>query len=37
MQGVSKGLSFFDRYLTVWIFSVMFVGVLAGLYMIFGL
>jgi len=33
MQGVSKKLSFFDRYLTLWIFSVMFAGVLAGYLM----
>ncbi|MFB0517299.1 MAG: ACR3 family arsenite efflux transporter [Candidatus Neomarinimicrobiota bacterium] len=36
MQGVSKRLSFFDRYLTVWIFTTMFIGVLAG-YMIPGI
>jgi len=30
MQGVSKRLSFFNRYLTVWIFATMFVGVVAG-------
>lgn len=27
---VSRQLSFFDRYLTIWIFTTMFVGVLAG-------
>lgn len=30
MSNLSKQLSFFDRYLTVWIFLVMFVGVAAG-------
>ena len=30
MQGVSRRLSFFDRYLTLWIFTAMFIGVLAG-------
>ncbi|UCH09970.1 MAG: arsenical-resistance protein, partial [Fidelibacterota bacterium] len=30
MQGVSRRLSFFDRYLTIWIFTTMFIGVLAG-------
>ena len=30
MSTVSRGLSFFDRYLTVWIFATMFIGVLAG-------
>lgn len=30
MPGVSKKLSYFDRYLTLWIFLTMFVGVLAG-------
>ncbi len=30
MQGVSRRLSFFDRYLTLWIFMAMFIGVLAG-------
>ncbi len=30
MSGVSKGLGFFDRYLTLWIFIVMFLGVTAG-------
>ena len=29
-RGVSKRLSFLDRYLTVWIFGVMLLGVLAG-------
>jgi len=29
-ESVAKGLSFLDRYLTVWIFLAMFVGVLAG-------
>lgn len=30
MSTVSKKLSFFDRYLTLWIFITMFVGVVAG-------
>lgn len=30
MSGASKGLSFFDRYLTLWIFVVMLLGVMAG-------
>ncbi|UCD39101.1 MAG: ACR3 family arsenite efflux transporter [Fidelibacterota bacterium] len=30
MERVSQKLSLFDRYLTIWIFAVMFVGVLAG-------
>ena len=30
MSTVSKKLSFFDRYLTLWIFIVMFLGVTAG-------
>ena len=30
MRKVSKKLSFFDRYLTLWIFITMFVGVFAG-------
>lgn len=30
MSTVSRGLSFFDRYLTVWIFATMIIGVLVG-------
>lgn len=30
MSSVSKQLSFFDRYLTLWIFLIMFMGVVAG-------
>lgn len=30
MPGISKKLSFFDRYLTLWIFIAMFIGVLSG-------
>jgi ACR3 family arsenite transporter len=33
MDSVSKKLSFFDRYLTLWIFIVMFAGVLTGYFM----
>ncbi|MDZ7402269.1 MAG: ACR3 family arsenite efflux transporter [candidate division KSB1 bacterium] len=29
-EGVAKKLSFFDRYLTLWIFITMFIGVVAG-------
>ncbi len=31
-NGVSKGLDFLSRYLTVWIFAAMFLGVAAGYY-----
>lgn len=30
MQGLTKKLSFLDRYLTVWIFAAMFIGVFSG-------
>ena len=32
-ESVSKRLSFFDRYLTLWIFLTMFVGVLVGYFL----
>ena len=31
-NGVSKGLDFLSRYLTVWIFVAMFLGVAVGYY-----
>lgn len=31
-NGVGKGLDFLSRYLTVWIFASMFLGVAAGCY-----
>jgi ACR3 family arsenite transporter len=31
-KGVSKGLDFLSRYLTVWIFVAIFLGVAAGYY-----
>jgi len=31
-NGVSKGLDFLSRYLTVWIFVAMFLGVAAGYF-----
>ncbi len=30
MATISKKLSFFDRYLTLWIFAIMFIGVIVG-------
>ncbi|MBX7151092.1 ACR3 family arsenite efflux transporter [bacterium] len=33
MDAVSKQLSFFDRYLTAWIFLIMFFGVIAGYFL----
>ena len=33
MESPAKKLSFFDKYLTLWIFLIMFVGVIIGYYM----
>lgn len=31
-NGISKGLDFLSRYLTIWIFAAMFLGIAIGYY-----
>ncbi|MDO9257030.1 MAG: arsenical-resistance protein, partial [Bacteroidales bacterium] len=35
-KNIAKRLSFFDRYLTIWIFAAIFAGIFSG-YFVFGL